>query len=285
MRTRKAFTLIELLVVISIIAMLIALLLPGLQRVRNQGRAVVCQANLKQWGATLNMYIEDNEGCFPCYEYEPDIIWFLRGSLASYNNPVDKSIRPVNTKKISCCPMAVRRGSRIQFRRIHNGETIMEGWRGTTFEAYELMGPGRPFRLSYGFNGWLFNEWFSYGDIHPPGFHRHREESPNIFMLKGSSNIPVFLDCTMPYSRPKELFPPPPRRGGGTGPGMQSFCMNRHNGYVNGLFLDWSVRKVGVKELWTLKWHLQFDTANAWTKAGGVLPEDWPYWMRKFKDY
>jgi hypothetical protein len=45
------------------------------------------------------------------------------------------------------------------------------------------------------------------------------------------------------------------------------------------------VRKTGLKELWTLKWHLQFDTANAWTKAGGAQPEDWPEWMRSFKDY
>ena len=63
------------------------------------------------------------------------------------------------------------------------------------------------------------------------------------------------------------------------------FCINRHNGHINGLFLDWSVRKVGLKELWTLKWHMQFDTANKWTKAGGMQPENWPEWMRNFKDY
>ena len=63
------------------------------------------------------------------------------------------------------------------------------------------------------------------------------------------------------------------------------FCINRHEGGVNSLFLDWSVRKVGLKELWTLKWHRGFDTAGKWTKAGGVQPEDWPVWMRGFKDY
>jgi hypothetical protein len=49
--------------------------------------------------------------------------------------------------------------------------------------------------------------------------------------------------------------------------------------------MDWSVRKVGLKELWTLKWYRQFDIANPWTRAGGVKPEDWPEWMRNFKDY
>jgi prepilin-type processing-associated H-X9-DG protein len=63
------------------------------------------------------------------------------------------------------------------------------------------------------------------------------------------------------------------------------FAINRHNEHVNGLFLDWSVRKVGIKELWTLKWHMEFNTANEWTRAGGVQPEDWPEWMRGFKDY
>ncbi len=50
--------------------------------------------------------------------------------------------------------------------------------------------------------------------------------------------------------------------------------VDRHSGGVNGLFLDWSSRKVGVKELWTLKWYEGFNTANQWTKAGGVKPAD-----------
>ena len=62
-------------------------------------------------------------------------------------------------------------------------------------------------------------------------------------------------------------------------------CINRHSGGINAVFLDWSVRKVGLKELWTLKWHRQSNTAGPWTKAGGAGPEDWPAWMRGFKDY
>ena len=45
---------------------------------------------------------------------------------------------------------------------------------------------------------------------------------------------------------------------------------------TNGLFLDWSVPSIGLKELWTLKWYDEFDTAGRWTKAGGVKPENWP---------
>jgi hypothetical protein len=51
------------------------------------------------------------------------------------------------------------------------------------------------------------------------------------------------------------------------------------------LFMDWSTRKVGLKELWTLKWYTLCNTAGPWTKGGMVRPDDWPEWMRSFKDY
>jgi len=66
---------------------------------------------------------------------------------------------------------------------------------------------------------------------------------------------------------------------------MKHFVLSRHQTGINMLFMDWSVRDVGLKELWTLKWHRKFPTAGPWTTAGGVSPTDWPEWMQKFKDY
>jgi len=59
------FTLIELLVVVSIVALLIALLLPSLQNARNAARTVICQTNLRSIGAAMQSYAADSSSYLP----------------------------------------------------------------------------------------------------------------------------------------------------------------------------------------------------------------------------
>ena len=68
MKRKKGFTLIELLVVISIIAMLLSILMPSLQKVKESAKKVVCQTNLKQQGVACALYQAEYNDFFPSYE-------------------------------------------------------------------------------------------------------------------------------------------------------------------------------------------------------------------------
>ncbi|MEJ2701268.1 MAG: type II secretion system protein [Sedimentisphaerales bacterium] len=253
MHKRKGFTLIELLVVIAIIALLMAVLMPALQRVRKQAKAVLCRANLKEWGLVWAMYTDENNGKFPDY-LGPNWMSVL---LDYYSN----------SKKLLFCPMATKtqaEGAPVRYSAIENG-TGSSG-------SYTL------------------NEWIYDSDDISDG--RSLDDYFRSVNHKGLNNVPVMADGA--WRSDGQPFPtdsPPsyegePRTGVGTsGNEMRIFCIDRHDGAVNALFMDWTTRKVGLKELWTLKWHRSFNTAGPWTVAGAARPEDWPEWMRRYKDY
>jgi prepilin-type N-terminal cleavage/methylation domain-containing protein/prepilin-type processing-associated H-X9-DG protein len=72
-RKAKGFTLVELLVVIGIIALLISILLPSLNRAREQANRVKCASNLRQIGQGIQMYANENKGNFPRTYFDPGL--------------------------------------------------------------------------------------------------------------------------------------------------------------------------------------------------------------------
>ena len=254
---KSGFTLVELLVVIAIIAVLMAILMPALNRVRRQARAAACMAHLKQWGLMFTMYCDDNDGYFFSGQYE--------GNWEGNGNFWRKCMKPYSkNEKMWLCPNAT----------LHRGTNKISPW---AFQAWKA--PNGDLG-SYGPNGWILNPPPGTSDVYgrtPISDHWRRPD------VRGSNNIPVFLGSMWVDAWPKDTDVPSDyedwRFDRVNDNEMRRFCIDRHDGFVNGLFADWTVRKVGLKELWTLKWSRSFKT-NCRTGPG----IDWK-WLSHYKDY
>jgi prepilin-type N-terminal cleavage/methylation domain-containing protein/prepilin-type processing-associated H-X9-DG protein len=281
-RFLMGFTLIEVLVVISIIVLLMAILIPSLTKARKSAMSVVCQSNLKQWGTIFTMFTNDNEGRF-IHDFGL-ALWFIRGAQLEQGDPnIPPNISTyINAKGIGCCPLATESSEKPSdfppnpITPGNFGDYTIYGYFGSTFEAWQIIKPEPKFCGSYGFNGHLLDGYFYTipKGLYPSG----RRVGLDIYNIKESYIVPAFLDCSSPVGsvRAANILETEPTR---------RFLINRHDGRLNCLFLDWSVRKVGLKELFTLKWSEDFNRANKWTIAGGAQQQDWPEWMRGFKDY
>lgn len=248
--------------------------MPALNRAKKQARASACQVNLHSWGQIWMMYCQDNGGNFMM---ESQYTGWPRGNWVV-------ALRSLYRTKsgILVCPTAKKRPT------VHNSSY------GGPFKTYVMGGGGfenRREESSYGHNNWCFNARQGQTKIQQ----RPVEWNWTTIDMKGGSEIPVFGDSMWRGGGPfyqngnsgSERIRPPEYHGQWIRARceMMHFVIDRHNSVTNHLFLDWSIRKVGLKELWTLKWHKKFPQNGFWTMAGGVQPSDWPEWMRKYKDY
>jgi len=239
MQSQRAFTLIELLVVIAIIALLMAVLMPALQRVRKQGQAVACMSNLKQWGLIWYMYTEDNDGKF-------NTGGSTAGGNAANDWPVVLWDYYMERGSLTLCPSATKEhfeGVRFAF-----GAWSWDQGPWTGLKDKQAADYG-----SYGQNEWICYREPSSGT--ESRYWRTRHE-------KNADKIPLFFDCAWLDLYPSDTDSPAQMEEiPSTASEMNLVCINRHSGYVNALFMDCStVRKVGLKELWELKWHRLFNT-------------------------
>jgi prepilin-type N-terminal cleavage/methylation domain-containing protein/prepilin-type processing-associated H-X9-DG protein len=264
---RDGFTLIELLVVISIIALLMSIMMPALAQVKKIAQATICMSNLRHWGAVYEMFADSNHDKLP------------GGYAWDLYNYYGKDL------KFLLCPSAKKKGTHPT-NPGNNPKDRRGGRNQAWFRSEVTMPDGRETDVlgSYGQNGHVGETGNNYTNPQTDWL-TTRE--------KGAYEAPVLLDgagggVPRPEDDPPEYdgqiyYGYDPDLGTQNNHEIRNFCVNRHPaGTINILFLDWHVRKVGLKELWMLKWHRQWPMNDQGKLI--PLPPTWPAWMDRFRD-
>ena len=275
MKRKKGFTLIELLVVISIIALLLSILMPALSKVKAQAKQVVCSSNLKQWGLIFGTYLNDHYDKFSSGTHMPD---------GSYND-----LQPGNWTRsmagyypdsydLFLCPEAAKPGVNSAGNPVGGIAVAKAAWGLLKYD------PGKNWFIdgmlgSYGLNFYAYDAPI----IQPPIWEYDTMNNWRTNNVNGANNIPLYFDSVWVSVGPVTDIDSPPLFEGDLPASwptndMKNICINRHIGAINMLFMDFSAREVGLKQLWGLKWHKTFDTNNQYRQQGAP----WPKWMAKY---
>lgn len=247
MKFKKGFTLIELLVVIAIIALLLGILMPALSAVKERAKTVVCKTNLHTWGLCYQLYTNDYNNKLPL---------FVSGTVE--HTTYMESLRPYynDSDKARTCPSAAK--------------VADKGW--TPWDGSNNI-PGRSDRAWYidtvnsdwnrdddwGVGSYCENTWIRGGS----------EGGANgwgsLVSMRTSSEVPLMLDGKwnnvwaiddVPVAGPtteSEYYSIVNYNR------MQNFAMRRHGEGVNAAMADMSAISIIAEDLWTMKWHRNFE--------------------------
>jgi len=287
---KPAFTKKDLIVTLGCVVFLLANIAAIGGGGRKRAREAVCLSNLFQWGTCFQMYTNDYDGFFPmgtlsgtrayqCWLYvlQP---YYRQGKLRlcpeatkpmPAPNPTWPEYRPATTFE-AWGPLWADGNSAVR-----DYDTTPDG------SHSGWIRPSFPFIEAGEYVSYLQNDWVRNDPRTGDARHSRQVKSANV---KGADKIPLMLDGKGHYvGQPYEGSPPPSYRDEPASFGsMMCFCIDRHDGAINAAFVDFSARKVGLKELWPLKWNLKWDVCGPWTTCGGMETTDWPEWIRKLPD-
>ncbi len=276
---QKAFTLIELLVVIAIIALLLSILMPALQKVKEQAKAIVCASHLNQWNIIISFFATDNDDRFPSADPDDDgnneargQWWFLPfrpyyieqedilicGKAKKKQDPDSATASWVADGRYPIPPKQPEPAECWGRKIIDNNHPDVGEWVWSSYAPNSwIMNPKDGTFGSSGIDSYF---WGKFVNITSP------------------SRVPLFLDCKHVDGWPLDTdIPDSEEYGVNDGSGyMRLFTMLRHNKAINGVFGDGSTRRIGLRELWSLKWHPLFDTNNDYATGRTTFPP----WMR-----
>jgi hypothetical protein len=262
MKPANTFTKKDIVVVLVCFIFLLANIAAIGQGGRMRAKEAVCLSNLYKWGQIFQAYTADNDGYFHSRE--------IGTAFQKYWPYVYKPY--YRDPMMRFCPTADN--PNVKTGTFGTWDTNFGSWDPAYFP---IPGEGQPLTGSYGMNRYVENMKGGTMGANPAYWRRTD--------VRDGDKVPVLMDCMYVYYWASSTAAPPAYEGDWTTPEMHWICINRHTGYINAVFLDFSARKVGLKELWTLKHSRTFDTCGPWTQCGGVQPNDWPQWMRDFKDY
>jgi prepilin-type processing-associated H-X9-DG protein len=219
---------------------------------RRRAREAVCASNLTRWGRVFFALADDNLARF--LDRSDMIVWV--DTMWSYYS---------DEPRLLLCPEATKTWE-------EGGRNPHMAW-GFSVEPGGLKG-------SYGINLWISDQA---GSASVGGCRGTYWRTP---YRVGASGCPVLIDsqagniqpypCDLPPVLEQDIWTPGPTNE------IRRACVNRHNG-VNAVFLDGSVRKVGLKHLWRTRWYPEWDMSYPTPGERGNYAWN-EGWMANFKE-